>query len=152
MSFDLVITDYKMPRISGLDLIRHIRENYKYTEVLMMTGYPSVEVAVDAMKSGAEDYISKPFSIESLLKIVKKAISKQKSRMIGDSEAQSFDPVQYGMICSSEPMMKIIRNIETASATMATILINGESGTGKELIARAVHYNSNRSCCSFCSN
>ena len=80
---DLVVTDLKMPRVSGLDLVRHVRENLIDTEVIMITGYPSVEGAVEAVKTGAEEYLSKPFTDEELIAAVRRALDKLRMRRRG---------------------------------------------------------------------
>jgi DNA-binding NtrC family response regulator len=140
---DLVITDYKMPASDGLELVRHIRENYKETEVIMITGYASVKGAVEAIKTGAEEYIMKPFTDEELISAVKKTLEKLKVRKIAHIQTpHTF--TQYGFVGSSAPMKKVYRAISKASQTSATVLISGESGTGKELAARAIHYSSRR--------
>lgn len=140
---DLVITDLKMPGASGLNLVRHVRENLKDTEVLMITGYASVEGAVEAIKTGAEGYLAKPFTDEELLSAVKEALDKlnrRKATRVNSNEVTST----FGLIGASPVMKEVYKAIQKASETSATVLITGESGTGKELVARAIHYNSPR--------
>ena len=141
---DLVITDLKMPRISGLDLVRHVRENYKDTEVMMITGYATIGGAVEAVKTGAEEYLAKPFTDEELVTAVERAIDKLRLRRIGQPETSKIRAPSHGLVGESEVMQKVLRAIDKAASTVATVLITGESGTGKELVARAIHYRSDR--------
>ena len=147
-SFDLVITDFKMPKQSGMDLVRHIRENLKHTDVIMITGYPSVGGAVGAVKAGAAEYLTKPFTDEELLSTVHGVLEKQRIRRIAQA-SQDQDPSNYGLIGTSEAMKKVFREVAKAAPTSATVLVSGESGTGKELIARAIHYHSPRASAPF---
>lgn len=146
---DLVITDMKMPGIGGLELVRHVRENFQDTQVVMITGYPSIDSAVEAVKSGADEYLAKPFTDEELLSAVEKVLARQRlhrpDEPLPDGEAGSFQ----GILGRSEPMQEVYRAIHKAASTPATVLISGESGTGKELIARAIHYSSRRSSARF---
>jgi len=135
---DLVLTDYKMPRVTGLDLIKHLKSHYKNLPVIMITGYPSIEGAVEAVKVGAEEYLSKPFTKEELFSAVEKAIAKLRL----NKKAQPVCVNPYGMIGNTEVMQELYILIRKTSTTNATVLIQGESGTGKELVARAIHYHS----------
>ncbi|MCJ7579229.1 MAG: sigma-54 dependent transcriptional regulator [Candidatus Aminicenantes bacterium] len=146
---DLVITDLKMPKVNGLSLVRHIQENYKNIGVMMVTGYPSIEGAVEAVKSGAEEYLSKPFTDEELSSAVKRSLDKLFLRRRSDTQSYKPPESRHGLIGESEAMQKIWLSIEKASKSPATVLITGESGTGKELVARAVHYSSMRSAAPF---
>jgi len=143
-ALDLVITDLKMPKVSGLDLVLHIRENFKDTEVMMITGYPSVEGAVEAIKTGAEEFLPKPFTDAELLSAVGRILDKARLRKFGDSASNQVAPVHKGLIGTSEVIHKISIAIGKASSSSATVLVTGESGTGKELVARAIHYGSKR--------
>ena len=144
---DLVITDLKMPKVSGLDLIRHIRENYIDTEVMMITGYASIEGAVKAIKTGAEEYLSKPFTDEELFSAVRRTLDKLHARRV--SRDQKVLKAPHGLIGESAVMLEVFEAIKKAASTSATVLISGESGTGKELVARAIHYSSSRASAPF---
>lgn len=146
---DLVITDYKMPEISGIDLIRHVRENYKYLGIIMITGYPSIQGAIEAVKTGAEEYLPKPFTKGELFAAVEKAFHTMKARRRKIDASRTESTPYYGLIGESGVMKKVLREIDKAASTTATVLITGESGTGKELVARATHYRSARSSAPF---
>ncbi|MHC4538330.1 MAG: sigma-54-dependent transcriptional regulator [Planctomycetota bacterium] len=148
-ALDLVITDLKMPKVSGLDLVRHARENFKDTEVMMITGYPSIEGAVNAIKIGAEEFLAKPFTDEELLSAVQRALDKLKVRRSGRTTLAQVVPAHKGFIGDSRVMQDVFVAIGKAASTSATVLITGESGTGKELAARAIHYGSARSSAPF---
>ena len=138
-SVDLVITDIKMPKVSGLELLKYVKENVKGTEIMIITGYPSIKGAVNAVKDGAEDYLTKPFTDEELLSAVSKMLEKQANRRA--IEAKPL-PGSHNIIGNSPGMQHVYRLIEKAAATRINVLISGESGTGKELVARAIHYSS----------
>jgi DNA-binding NtrC family response regulator len=147
---DLVITDFKMPGVSGLDLVRHVRENIRDTEVMMITGYPTVEGAVQAVKTGAEEYLTKPFTDEELFSAVRRVLDKkQRRRKTAEIQPEKASPGSYGLLGESETLRRIFRDIAKAASTSATVLISGESGTGKELVARAIHYHSPRASAPF---
>ncbi|MZH04545.1 MAG: sigma-54-dependent Fis family transcriptional regulator [Nitrospinae bacterium] len=144
--FDLILTDIRMGKSNGINVLDFARKTLPDTPVVMMTAYASAETAVDAMKKGAYDYISKPFKIEDVQLIVKNAIEKRKL-----SEENRFlktalnDRFQISNIIGKSPaIQKIFELIEKVSKSNATVLIHGESGTGKEIIAKAIHFNGNR--------
>ena len=142
---DLVITDYHMPFIGGIDVIRHVRENYRNTEVMMITGYASVEGAIEAIKAGAEEYLSKPFTDEELEQAIERSIEKLSIRALKNEIPLKSISRKYGIIGESESMKKVFESIRKAAAASLPVLISGETGTGRELVARTVHYESSRS-------
>lgn len=138
---DLVITDLQMPQINGIELLKHVRENYKNTGTLVITGYPSIHNAVETVKLGANEYLIKSFTQEELLSAVEKSIEVLENRKRSISKNMDV-PVISGIIGESASMKKIFQTIEKAASLRTTILLNGETGTGKELVARAIHYGS----------
>jgi DNA-binding NtrC family response regulator len=146
---DLVITDLKMPGGSGLELVRHVRENLKETEVMMITGYATVEGAVEAVKTGAENYLAKPFTDEELFSAVRQILDRLHERKAAQPPLHRSPRAPQGLIGGSEAMQEVYRAISKAASTSATVLILGESGTGKELVARAIHYSSPRASAPF---
>lgn len=142
----LVIADLKMDSVDGFDVLRDCQEKIPQTPVIMITGYASVETAVEAMKLGAYDYITKPFKIDELLLTIKRALDYQatvkENRTLKKELQQKY---RFENIIGTSPSMQGIYNlIAKVANTDSTILIQGESGTGKELVARALHFNSNR--------
>jgi len=145
---ELVITDLHMPKVSGMDLIKYVKENIGDTEIIMITGYASIENAVEAVKNGAEEYLAKPFREKDLLSAVRRALDKLKIRRARNKlQHPACNP--YGIIGQSAPMKKIFIDIEKIASIPSTVLISGESGTGKELVARAIHYAGSRSSAPF---
>lgn len=141
-AIDLVITDVVMPEQDGFELLRHVRENHKGIEVLVITGFPHIEDAVRAVKKGAEEYLTKPFTDDELAAAVERAMEKVLSRRT--LRSQVVLDKNCGLVGRSTAMQELLRAVEKAARSSATILLTGESGTGKEVVARAIHYNSPR--------
>ena len=144
--FDIVITDLKMPGIDGMEVLRTFRKEYPDSIIIMITGFSTVETAVEAIKLGAFDYIPKPFTPDEVSIVVKKAIEK-KSLMLENVYLRQELQEKYGfhnIVGKSKKMQEIYRVIAKVAMTDSTVLIYGQSGTGKELIARAIHFNSPR--------
>ena len=140
---DLVITDMRMPKMSGLDLIERLKARFSEMPIIVMTAYGTVENAVGAMKAGATDYISKPFENTELMLTVQKALKIR--RLLFQNRLLKEELKGYGeIIGDSKAMRQVYALIDKVAATRATVLLTGESGTGKELIARAIHARSPR--------
>jgi two-component system, NtrC family, response regulator PilR len=146
-TFDLVLCDILMPDGNGLELLREIKSHSSGTEVIMMTAYASNKSAIEAMKLGAYNYISKPFDVEELKVVASRALEKtgltEENVYLRNELARKY---QFSNIIGGSPrMQEVFSLIERVAKTTSTVLISGESGTGKELIARAVHYSGPRS-------
>ena len=143
---DLVITDLRMSPMDGMTLFREIKEINPTIPVILLTAYASVETAIEAMKSGAFDYLTKPFKVDEMLATVRRAEEQIKSQAANHSTDPNA-PLRYqfeNLIASNPAMLQVCEMIQRVGPTTATVLINGESGTGKEVIARTVHNNSPR--------
>ncbi len=146
-SFDLVLCDIMMPDGNGLDLLKEIKRDDARASVIMMTAYTSTKSAIEAMKLGAYDYVSKPFDVDELRVLVQKAL--EKTELVDENvylRRELEEKYRFSNIIGrSRRMQEIFKLIERVARTNSTVLLEGESGTGKELIARAVHYASPRS-------
>ncbi|RJP24880.1 MAG: sigma-54-dependent Fis family transcriptional regulator, partial [Candidatus Abyssobacteria bacterium SURF_5] len=144
--FDLVISDLKMPGMSGLDLVKQIKEAHEYTSILVITGHGTVDSAIAAMKLGVEDYLTKPFGSEELNIIIDKIFEKRdllaENILLRKQIESQFSFAN--IISKNHKMQRIFKTVASIAPTDSTVLIQGETGTGKELIAKAIHFHSLR--------
>ncbi|HXV21984.1 MAG TPA: sigma-54 dependent transcriptional regulator [Desulfuromonadales bacterium] len=144
--FEIVITDLFLPGVSGIDILKRVKEDSPFTNVILITGNASAETAVEAMKEGAFDYITKPLNFEKLKILVAKAL--EKSRLVAENlylRQQLRGKYKFDRIIGNSPaMQQVFSRMEKIVHTDSTILILGESGTGKELVAKAIHFNGPR--------
>lgn len=140
---DVIVTDLKMPRLNGLGLLEGVKTRHPEIPVIIITAHGTIETAVDALKKGAFDYITKPFDQAELISVIDKAI---RTRIKNHDELILAEEEigRYGIVGRSEKIREIYKTIEQVSSTATTILITGETGTGKELIAHAIHQGSPR--------
>lgn len=144
--FDLIVTDLKMPGMNGIEVLKAVATLQPGVPVIMITGYATVETAVEAMKNGAVDYITKPFAPEQFLEKVEHALE-QRNLSVDEIHLKEEVASRHGFhrfVGESKEMLKVYHRIMQVAATNSTVLITGESGTGKELVARAIHENSPR--------
>jgi DNA-binding NtrC family response regulator len=144
--FDLAVTDFKLPGMSGLDFLQAVKRIDANLPVIIMTAYGSVESAVEAMKHGASDYVLKPFALAELVLVIRKELAAhrllEENRSLREALGQRY---QYrNIVAESKQMQAVLALVERVAPTNATVLIGGESGVGKDLIARAIHEHSNR--------
>jgi DNA-binding NtrC family response regulator len=143
---DVALLDLNLPDLGGIELLRKLKENQPELEAIMLTGHGSMETAIEAMKAGAYDYLTKPFHFNELEIHIQKAYDKVRlaRRERQWVEHVSFESPRYKLVGSCPQYQQIMRMIEKVAPSDATVLIRGASGTGKELVARALHYNSPR--------
>ena len=143
--FEIVLADIRMPDIGGLQVLREIRQLRPLTQVVMMTGFRSVDTAVEAMKAGAFDYVSKPFKFDEIRLTLSRALEHHRS-LAHKTEAPAgpASTKKVQLVGHSRAMAELYKTIAKVASGRTTVLIQGESGTGKELVARAIHQNSDR--------
>ncbi|MEZ4722390.1 MAG: sigma-54 dependent transcriptional regulator [Flavobacteriales bacterium] len=140
---DLLITDLQMPKVNGMVLINYVNQQYPDIPILVITGFPSVSGAVEVIKAGAIDYLTKPFTAEELSTSVSKSLTVRRANAKPELEKSNQRGnllSKYGIIGNSEVMSDLSQIVDRINDNRVTVLIQGESGTGKELIARAIHY------------
>jgi DNA-binding NtrC family response regulator len=145
-SFDLVLTDLKMPDMDGIEVLKKIKEHWPDTEAILITGFGTVKTAVEALKYGAYDFIEKPFTPEELLNVVARCLERR-LLIVENLRLRREIHALYRMeniVGTSMAIQKVFQLIATVAPLEATVLITGESGTGKEVVAKAIHYNSPR--------
>lgn len=140
-NIDLLITDIQMPEVDGLQLLKYANEHYPDIPKLVITGFPSVDGALEVIRSGATDYLTKPFTKDELKQRIQKAFQNRTNYNAIKNKTGFTKSIKYeDMIGESKEFLKVINVIERVKDNKATVLIMGESGTGKELVARAIHY------------
>jgi len=146
ISFDLILMDIRMTNVSGIEALEQIKQINADIPVIIMTAYASVETAVQTLKKGAYDYLTKPLDFDELQVSIARATEhsrlKKENEYLKEKLGEKFD--RRNMIGQSPSMIKLLEVVEQVAATQATVLITGESGTGKEVIANAIHFNSAR--------
>lgn len=145
-NYDVIITDLKLPEVDGMEILKTSLRCSSKSKVIMITAYGSVDTAVEAMKQGAYDYITKPFSMDELLIIVRRLIEYRALEYENLKLREKIDGKYAftGIVGVSGKMRELLEMVKVVADTVSTVLITGESGTGKELIANALHYNSSR--------
>jgi DNA-binding NtrC family response regulator len=139
--YPVALVDYRMPGMSGLELIEKLRAATPQTRIIMMTGYATIEMAVEAMKGGANDYIAKPFEPQTLLEIIQRLAGDHPATPTQEADYYSFpfNGQTITIVAKSSAMNQVLALVTKVAVTESTVLIQGESGTGKELIAKAIH-------------
>jgi len=145
-AFDVVLSDIRLPDLDGLEVLRAFQEESPASAVILMTAFGTVEIAIQAIKAGAYDYVSKPFKLDEVRIAVERALERKRLVL----ENRRFRQELQGkyrlenVVGASGPMLEVFKTVARVAPTRSTVLIQGESGTGKELIARTIHYNSDR--------
>jgi nitrogen regulation protein NR(I) len=142
-SCDLVITDFKLPGVSGMELVQNLREARPRLPVILMTAHGTTDTAIEATKLGAYDYLLKPFEMPDLLDLVEKAVASSRV-MLEPVDISELSPGHSAIVGKSRAMQEIYKEIGRVAGKPATVLIRGETGTGKELVARAIYQHSDR--------
>jgi len=144
--FDVILTDLRMEKVDGVQILKRCRELYPDTEVIMITGYATLESAIHAMKQGAFYYIAKPFKLDEVRKVVKEAVEKVKLKKENIALREQIEKYQGNVkiITQDANMHRLLETARQIAPTDCNVLISGESGTGKELFARFIHFNSKR--------
>jgi DNA-binding NtrC family response regulator len=145
-AFDLIVTDFKLPGMSGLEFLQAVKRVNANLPVVIMTAYGTVESAVEAMKAGASDYVLKPFSLAELVLVIRKELAthqlREENRSLREALGRRYE--YKNIVARSDKMQAVLALVERVAPTNATVLIGGESGVGKDLIARAIHEHSQR--------
>ncbi len=144
--FDVVLTDLRMERVDGMQILKRCRELSPDTEVIMITGYATIQSATEAMKKGAYDYITKPFKLDEVRKVVREAVEKVRLKKENVQLRNLIEEYKgkVKIITQDSNMQRLLDTARQIAPTDCNVLISGESGTGKELFARSIHFNSNR--------
>ncbi len=142
----LVLTDLKLPGMSGLEFLQAAKRQNSALPIVVMTAFGSVETAVEAMKAGASDYVLKPFSLEEMRMVVRKELDhsrlQEENRSLREALGQKYS--HPNIVARSAKMQEVLATVERVAPTNSTVLLGGESGVGKDLIARAIHEKSRR--------
>ncbi len=142
--YDALVTDVRMPKMNGLDLVRAVQTTSPETTIIVMSAYGSHDLAIEAMKAGAYDYLGKPFRPDEVLLVLRKAEERERLRRENLRLRQEVSRRTPQLVAEGPAMKEVMRVVQKVAPTPTTVLIEGESGTGKELVARALHDLSSR--------